>query len=140
MHDIVCISDKLYSLANYLISVPWTPVNKTHIGGNYLNTAHSLSYTIPSIIPSTAREVLVYSSANCGWSSINMAVDITYYVEVNGIRYEHFLHTHAYRQDAVNTNSDNMWFPMPPNRIVHVEAPLAIPDYCNTVTSVIGYR
>ena len=102
--------------------------------------ARTMSYSIPSIIPNTAREFLLYSTATCGWSSINMNVDITYYVEVNGIRYEHFLNTHAYPQDAINTNSDNMWFPMPSNRMVYVEPSLAVPYNCHYSVSVIGYR
>ena len=123
-----------------LISVPWTPVNKTQIGSDDLNAATTLSYSIPSIIPSTAREVLVYPTVRCGTSTIDMGADITYYVEVNGVRYEHFLYMHGYPQNAYNTNSDNMWFPMPSNRMVYVEVPLAFPRYCHTFVSVIGYR
>ena len=125
---------------NCVISVPWTPVNKTQIGSDYLTTATTLSYSIPSIIPSTAREVLVYTTMWCGWNRVTVDADITYFVEVNGIRYEHFLHVYAYRQSAINTNSDNMWFPMPPNRMVYIDVPLAFSSNYRTLVSVIGYR
>ena len=70
-----------------------------------------------------------------------MAVDIPYYVVENGIRYEYFLRTYAYTHDAVNTNSENMWFPMPSDRKVYVEVPIAFPPgNCLTRVSVIGYR
>ena len=123
------------------ISVPWTPVNKTEIGRADLNTATTLSYSISSIIPSTAREVLVYPTVLCGNSEPgNSGADIAYYVEVNGVRYENFLYMHGYPQNAYNTNSDNMWFPMPSNRMVYVKVPVPFPQFCYTYVSVIGYR
>ena len=121
--------------------VPWIPVNKTHVGSDNLNTATTLSYDIPSIIPNTAQGVLLYSDARCGFSAgSNTPADIAYYVVVNGVRYEHFLRTYAYPHDAVSCNSDNMWFPMPSNRLVYVEVPIALPGNCVTIVSVIGYR
>ena len=120
--------------------MPWTPVNKTEIGRDNLNNATTLSYTIPDIIPTTAQAVLVYVTARCGHSSVNKDEDIIYYVVVNGVRYEHFLHMLGYPQLAYNTNSDNMWFPMPSDRLVYVEVPIAFPEFCHTFVSVIGYR
>ena len=82
----------------------------------------------------------MYPLVHCGYNSISTGIDIAYYVEVNGIRYQHFLHTYAYPQVAVNANSDNMWFPMPSNRMVYTEVPLAFSINCHTFVSVIGYR
>lgn len=71
-----------------------------------------------------------------------MATDIKYYVMENGVRYEYLLAMHAYPQDAFNSNSDNMWFPMPSNRVVYIEVPIAFPPgvNCYTKATVIGYR
>ena len=120
--------------------VPWTPVNKTEIGRSNLNAATVLSYSIPSIIPSTAQAVLLYSSVRCGTSTINDEGDIAYYVVVDGIRYEHFLYMRSYPQQAHNTNSDNMWFPMPQNRLIYTQVPIAFPGQCFNVVHVIGYQ
>ena len=125
----------------YVSLVSWTPVNMTEIGGDNLNTATTLSYNVPSIIPNTAQGVLLYSIARCGTSSdVGRGGDITYYVVENEVRYEHFLLMRAYPQEAHNTNSDNMWFPMPSNRLVYVDVPIALPGNCFTTVSVIGYR
>ena len=120
-------------------AVPWTPVTKTEIGNHDLNTATTLNFTIPSLIPSTAQAVLLYSTARCG-NSTKAKTDLSYYVVVNGTRYEHFLHMHAFLQSACNTNSDNMWFPMPPNRLLYVEIPQALLGHCYTYIHVIGYQ
>lgn len=120
--------------------VPWTPVNKTEIGRNDLNTATTLSYDIPTIIPDAAQRVLLYSSTHCGYSSERKHGDIKYYVVVDGIHYEQFLLMRSYDQVAINTNSDNMWFPMPPNRLIYIEVPVAFPNNCHTVVNVIGYQ
>ena len=120
--------------------VPWTPVNRTEIGQHNLNTATTLNFIIPSLIPNTAQAVLLYVTAHCGFSTIDMGADISYYVVVNGTRYEHFLHMFGYRQQAHNTNSDNMWFPMPPNRLLYVGIPQEFPRNCHTYVSVIGHR
>ena len=120
--------------------MPWTPVNRTEIGRDNLNTATTLNFTIPNLIPNTAQAVLLYATAHCGNSALDMGADLSYYVVVNGTRYEHFLHMFAYWQDAHNTNSDNMWFPMPPNRQLYVDIPQRFPNHCNTYVSVIGYQ
>ena len=83
----------------------------------------------------------MYATVRCGWSSsTHMEADIEYYVEVNGVRYKHYLHMYGYRQGAYNTNSDNMWFPMPSNRMLHVEVPLEFTGHCTSVARVIGHR
>ena len=119
-------------------AVPWTPVNKTEIGRHNLETATTLSFTIPNLIPDTAQAVLLYATVFCGYSSNRGPTDLSYYVVVNGTRYENFLHMHGYRQSAINTNSDNMWFPMPPNRLFYVDIQRV--DSCYTFISVIGYQ
>ena len=120
--------------------MPWTPVAKTEFGEHDLNTATTLTFTIPSVIPDTAQAVLLYATAQCGYSTGDDGADLSYYVMVDGTQYEHFLHMFAYGQDAFNTNSDNMWFPMPPNRQLNVEIPQSYPRNCFTYVSAIGYR
>ena len=124
-------------------SAMWTPVAKTPIGpasGLSLENATTYNFQIPDVIPLTARELLVYASVECGEATFRRIGDIILYVMHNGLRFEKRLYMHGYDQMAVNTNSDNMWFPMPADRLVHLEITVAIPGNCLALLSAIGYR
>ena len=110
----------------------WTPTNKTVIAQTEFSEATTHQLSIPSVIPDTAREFLLYATVLCGYSHTNdLRADIIFYVEDGGTCYEKFLHMHTYRQSAYNTNSDNMWFPMPSNRLIHIEVPVVLPGNCS---------
>ena len=127
-------------------SVMWTPVAKTPIIGPEaslrlsLENATTYNFQIPDVIPLTARELLVYASVKCGTATLRRFGDIVFYVMHNGLRFENLLYMHGYEQAAFNTNSDNMWFPMPADRLIHLEITVAIPGNCLTLLSAIGYR
>ena len=124
-------------------SATWTPVAKTPIspGGLSLQNATTFNFQIPDIIPLAAREFMVYAIVKCGGTHHQRVGDIIFYVMHNGLRFEKFLYMHSYRyQEAWNTNSDNMWFPMPADRLLHVEITVAIPGNCRTLFFTIGYR
>ena len=124
-------------------SAMWTPVAKTPIGPASLKLENATTYNfqIPDVIPLTARELLVYASVKCGTATVQRSGDIIVYVMHNGLRFEKFLYMHGYRwQAAFNTNSDNVWFPMPSDRLVHLEITAAIPGNCSARLSTIGYR
>ena len=124
-------------------SAMWTPVAKTPISPGGLNFRNATTYTfqIPDVIPLAAREFMVYGIVKCGTAHFQEVGDIIFYVMYNGLRFEKFLHMHSYRyQEAWNTNSDNMWFPMPADRLFHVEITVAIPGNCRTLFFTTGYR
>jgi hypothetical protein len=101
------------------------------------------SFAIPGVIPSTASEVLVYAVVKAGWNDETLGVDLKFFTQIGGIKYEKYLPLVAYRQEALNTNSDNMWFPMPPNRQVFLYSPPAYETGGQGISadiSVIGYR
>jgi hypothetical protein len=101
------------------------------------------SFFIPGIIPSTASEVLVYAVVNAGWNDRSSTINLKFFTQIGGIKYEKYLPLVAYRQSALNTNSDNMWFPMPPDRRVFLYAPPAYESGNHSVSAtiyVIGYR
>jgi hypothetical protein len=119
-------------------------VNLTYIGEADFSagTTAIFHFQIPDIIPDSdsASEFLLYATLNCGTSDIEMRANIIFYVERNGIRFEKFLRMHSYDQNAWNTNSDNMWFPMPADRQIHLEiVPIAFRS-CSSKLWVIGYR
>ena len=124
------------------IAASWTPVNITEIGSDLLHVATTLAYSIPpDVVPDAAVEILLYSTVFCGSTSRGVSANIVFYVEDgDGILYRKFLYMVGWDQLAYNTNSDNMWFPMPSNRMVYVEVPVAFRDYCYARVSVIGYR
>ena len=121
--------------------VGWTSVTMTHIGGSSFRSAHTVSYLIPSTIPSTAKEVLVYGYFRSGISSpFDRTSHFKIYTETNGKRYEQYISLFSYPGNAWNTNSDNLWFPMPRNRRIYMHIPNVHGGHIYGSLYVIGYR
>ena len=120
--------------------VNWTSVTKTSIGSSNLQHASTMTFTIPNIIPSSAREVLIFVGASSGYSNRGPYHDLKVFTQIGTNRYEKYLTLYSYEQSAWNTNSDNMWFPMPPNRRVYLTVPAAHGNYVNARLFAIGYR
>ena len=112
----------------------------TSLGLISFNNPATYQFFIPDVVPDTAREFLLYASVICGGTVRDLSADIIFYVENGSTRYEKFLHMYGWDQLAYNTNSDNMWFPMPSNRLVHMELPIAFPGSCWAQLFTIGYR
>ena len=125
------------------IQFKWTSVPKTDVGSSSLTHTGTFSFTIPSVIPSTASEVLIYVAAHSGGAdrgSTSKDYDITLFTQIGTIRYEKYLHLFPYFHIAINTNSDNMWFPMPPNRRVYLALQTAHGANVLARLYAIGYR
>ena len=118
----------------------WTPVELTFVGALNFDTASTFHFQIPDIIPQTAKEFLLYAYLACGRADGLRDSDIVFYVEHDGLRFEKFLYLRSFPQEAWNTNSDNMWFPMPADRQIHANVEVVIPRYCFARLYVIGYR
>ena len=125
-------------------SATWTPVVKTHIGNFSLQNATTYNFQIPDIIPFAAREFMVYGIVKCGRSdplTNKSKGQIIFYVIHNGLRFDKFLFMESnYNRNAWTTNSDNMWFPMPADRLLHVEITVDNPGNCSTLFFTTGYR
>ena len=61
-------------------------------------------------------------------------------IQIDTTRYEKYLMVYSWSQDAISTNSDNMWFPMPPNRRVYLTVPTAHGANAGARLFAIGYR
>ena len=113
------------------------PINATLslVAGTY-------QHSIPSAIPDTAREILLYATVFCGLTTQNINTDIAIYTVVGNERFEMYLRMHGWNQEAINTNSDNMWLPMPSNRLVYVQVPSTYSGagVCGFRLSATGYR
>lgn len=116
----------------------WTSVPETLIGNSNLQHAATVSFTIPNVIPSKAREVLIHAGVfardNYGGSSY---YTIKFFTQIKNYRYEKYVLIYS---GGLNTNSDNMWFPMPPNRRVYITIPTPLGLNSGARLYAIGYR
>ena len=55
-------------------------------------------------------------------------------------RFEKYLYMHTWNQVAINTNSDNMWFPMPINRRIYMTVDMDAGPNCGAHLYAIGYN
>ena len=125
---------------SYYSLYKWASVPMTSIGSSNLQHAATFSHTIPNVIPSTAREVLVHAGVYTGDSNNGPLQHLKIFTQIETCRYEKYLLIYSYPQGAYNTNSDNMWFPMPPNRLVYLTVPNATGRHSEVLLYVIGYR
>ena len=121
--------------------VNWTSVSMTEIGRSNLQYTGTLAYDIPSIIPSSAKEILVLVSLRVGQSfPTNHVQFIKIYTEENSQQYEQYISIISYPHGAVNTNSDNMWFPMTSGRQIFVTLSTSHTGDLILILHAIGYR
>ena len=119
----------------------WTSVTMTKIGSSQLRHTGTLAYDIPSVIPSSAKEILVLASVRVGYSgpsSRNHFIKI--YTEQGNQQYEKYIFLTSHPQHAWSTNSDNLWFPITTGRQVFVKLSYAHTLSINFYLHVIGYR
>jgi len=136
------LSTALQAWCNNTSMVTWTSVPQTKIGTSNLQNAETTSYNIPSVIPSTAREVFIFVGAFQGRTSYAGHPDSLKIYTLQGTnRYEQYLYLFPYNyNNAFNTNSDNLWFPMPTDKMIYLEVPVAQGPNAEAELFVIGYR
>ena len=120
--------------------VNWTSTVSS-IGSTSIKSAGTLAYDIPSVIPSSAKEVLIFANVevgNSGPSSQQHYIKI--YTQQGSQQFEKYIFVVTYPQNARSTNSDNLWFPMTTGRQVFVELGHAHTGHINLYLFAIGYR
>ena len=123
------------------LPVNWTSVTMTSIGTTQSRATGTLAYDIPSVIPSSAKEVLILASAAIGGSGPSgRAHYIKIYTQQGSQQFEKYIYIKTYGQNAYNTNSDNLWFPMTTGRQVFVELTYAHTGSVHVHLDAIGYR
>ena len=119
----------------------WTSVPMTGIGGTSMRHPGTLSSnTMPSVIPSTAKNVLVYVTIKSGLASCSSQSIKIFTQDVSDKHYEKYLYSFSYPQNAVNSNSNNMWFPMPASRRIYMTVTDDVGTYCASNLYVVGYN
>lgn len=122
-------------------AVEWTSVPRTLIGSTQLRHIGTQAYDIPSVIPSSAKEVLVLADMQTGYSSPNDVIQyVKIYTQKNSRNFEQYIILRSYHQSAWSTNSDNLWFPMTTGRKVYVESTKAHTQNLVLNLHAIGYR
>ena len=120
--------------------VTWTSVSRVLIGSNNIQTAATYSYTIPNSIPSEANEVLVLAVGRQGYGLRDIDTYLKIYTLEGLSHYEQYIYMHSYNQDAYNTVSDNLWFPMTSNRRIYLQVPTRNGAHSWVGLYAIGYR
>ena len=119
----------------------WTSVPITSIGGTDLRHPNTFSFVIPSVIPSAAKNVLIYALMHCGHASHQITLHLKVFTQDgSNKRFEKYLYMLSLDQVAFNTNSDNMWFPMPVNRRIYMTVDRDVGTYCKAQLFAIGYN
>ena len=122
------------------------PVNWTSVYTNFFvnvgfQEASTRAFHIPSVIPSTAREVLVYAVVQVGKTGPHFVWDfVQLYTQEKSVQYTKLLGFAIYGQDAWSTNSENMWFPMTTDRQLYVQMYNAYTGHIFLYVAAIGYR
>jgi hypothetical protein len=127
----ICTSSAAYT---------WNSVPKTWIGQAPFNLAITYSFNIPSVIPATAHEVLIYARVYSYRSGVHQDLDVKIFTQIGRTRYEKYLFVVLYPQTSVVTSTDNMWFPMPTNHRIYINIPVRRFNGGQIYLSAIGYR
>ena len=121
----------------------WTPLPKTHIGNVDFTVQTPQNFTLPSIVPPCANEVLIYVYIKSG---LNMGkdtdIEVSLWTTDGVLNYTKYLFSHIYRQDAWSYNSKNMFFPVTKQRVLHAMTSTSLNSRQYTACSlyVTGYR
>ena len=105
-----------------LVSVGWVPTSLTRIGNVDTDTTNVQTFLLPSSIPDSAKEVLIYAYFKAGYSK-SAAGNARIYTQEPGGRtvYPNYIRVRGYNQVAHTVTCDNMWFPITVERSVHVQ-------------------
>ena len=121
--------------------VNWTSIEpKARIGLTHLLEATTESFTIPDIVPSGVREVLIFVALSSAGSKKGTIQDLKVYTQIGITRYAKYINLFVWSENAYSTNSDNMWFPMPPDRKIYLTTSIAVGPGIGVYLDAIGYR
>ena len=135
--------DILTTRGGPVTGVKWTPLPKGNSLGSLPSSSSSAVFTIPSSVPTSAKEVLVYTFLRSGAvSPNNKKREFRIFTKEGSTEYSKYFYVYFYPpQNAISYNSENMWLPLTPERKVRVVA-TGVTSTQNVVSRVhvIGYR
>ena len=93
------------------------------------------------IVPDVAKELLIMIGIHCSGVTPHGQVQcISVFVEEDGVHYSKYIKFSPHKMRAWNDNIDNVWLPMPRNRVVHVHIPVQFGNSFWSDVLLIGYR
>lgn len=141
------VEENLMRELNNKSYIKWSPIDSHLLIGMSRGKALAgvLSSRIPDdLVPKEAKEILLLVAMHSGNTyQVPMSTQyLTIFVKdgATGMRYEKYLHYTTYKQDAWNSNTENMCLPMPSDRTVCVKVPKTFENniWCNIF--LMGYR
>lgn len=91
--------------------VKWNPIPITELGTLPINPLGTNTWDIPNVIPSTAKEILVFAWVQTGNCDNNHKVILKLYTVENTNEYSHYLMAVSWTQGAISYNSSTFWIP-----------------------------
>ena len=136
------LSEAVQTLCASATPTNWTSVTRTKIGNSSLSDTGSKAFDIPDIIPSNAKEILALVVVQVGNTDPQgRSQFIKIYTQQDSERYEKYVYIVAYRQNALVTNTENLWFPLTSNRLIYLDVSYVYTGSVNFVSlEAIGYR
>lgn len=117
----------------------WMPIDR-HIGSAKLNHPELYQFSIANIVPDTATQLLIYATVYSGNTyGPTVFTDVSVFVYIDGKRLSQHLYITGYHQEAYSSNTDNMWFPVPSDKLVYVQVPVGVPGFAGFTLDAIGY-
>ena len=117
----------------------WTPTSKTRLGNISLSTTATQAFHLPALIPASANNTLLFVDIQAGRSSPDRSSHVKLYATHNGVQYTKYISVHTYDQEAWSTNSDNIWLPVLPNRVIYAQSPSEHSGHIISTIDIIGY-
>ena len=123
-------------------SATWNSVSRTRIGGINFATTNTQSFPIPSVVPDTATEVLLFIEIIAGYNPNNDYCIVKIFTEESDDRrFEKYISIRTYPQSGHTMTEDNMWFPFMANRRVYLKLSKTMNlQNMGSNIHVIGYR
>jgi hypothetical protein len=139
--EIVSLQDALDGLYGSSGSPTWTPVDISL--GELRYTTGTTTYDIPSSIPTSAKEILVYVwefKGRGGAGGIGEGGSYKIYTSQGSNQYVQKIAYFEYDNYAWTFNSDNLWFPITAERKIYVNLEGDISGNKNSRIEILGYR
>ena len=119
-------------------SVVWNTIN-ADMGKIPIN-AGTHAFNLPNAVPAHAKEFLVFAWLATGFET-NGHHTYEFYAQEGGSVYVKKFYHNTYRGDAWNSNSDNFWLPVTPNRKLFVKLDNNVdPFRVDSSFYIIGWR
>ena len=120
----------------------WIPIELTPMGISTLNEAGIYAFTIPSVVPPEADEVLIFATVKSGYSDTQRTgpVYLALFTQIGSVEYKKYIYLESYDQKALSTNSENIWFPKPQNGSIFLDVPVSFYGKVEARLFAAGYR